>query len=240
MLDPKAISQYYNKIIDVVKTINSVQSEEKQKLPNMTFGKLISKGHALHNLKIDGQGIPPDGSSTKSPYKKKIELYFSTPDIESIEGSDLREGEKVFILRNKQPYECFKPDNDDLRGTVSKIEDNRITIEANVEMNFDIDNYNSKDIYFVIYDYECDSNLELENLKHLSEVGDFCNQSLLSLIIKSDKIAIMDEDGEKFHPINNETAIKEALRSENLYLIHGPPGTGKTVTCTKIIADFIP
>lgn len=37
MLDPKAISQYYNKIIDVVKTINSVQSEEKQKLPNMTF-----------------------------------------------------------------------------------------------------------------------------------------------------------------------------------------------------------
>jgi hypothetical protein len=38
--------------------------------------------------------------------------------------------------------------------------------------------------------------------------------------------------------VDQKSAVKEALQAKNLYLLHGPPGTGKTETLSEMILQF--
>lgn len=171
-----------------------------------------------------------DLRGSKEP--KKFNLYFVKFGRNKPIQTEISSGDIVLISRGE-------PLKSDVTGTVSEVKKHFITVAfENMPPKWVYSNGIRIDLY--VNDITFKRMIEnLENLKDAHGRKRYLRN--IALEIKEPREASQ----KSFNPINKKLnssqkeAISLALGSEDLFLIHGPPGTGKTSTLIEIILQEV-
>ncbi|CAN6649494.1 DNA polymerase alpha-associated DNA helicase A [Trichomonascus vanleenenianus] len=234
-------SKFVSSFLDSIDDERKVDIEETNELlSTLTQKKLAEHGLAVLNLTV---GSTRTGLGGKTILELELDPSLTSPDTASIDPGNVKVGDIVKVQSAKIKTGIAEGDNSSVAEAVVVKSTNK-SIHVALEEKFEnatlegrlwlvklTNSVTYKRMEFAMKDLE-----KLESKSHLHEVllGLTDPQPLSSLPPEQSKIEFKDETLNE----PQRKAIEFALANE-VSVIHGPPGTGKTYTLIEIIRQLV-
>lgn len=200
--------------------------ENSSLLASMNHGQLQRIGRAILNLVIVNQFAGFGG---------KMHVEFASAIASSLPATKIRTGDVVKV-------ESYEDKEESCQGTVTKLHGNSLVICV---QNIGIDSdklVNSGGRYKVFQIPNDVSFKRYEHVLNTLEKGISNQICARSLFVKLDATPIHTFEIKFYNSqldSSQQEAVKRTLATQPLALIHGPPGTGKTMTLIEIILQLV-
>ncbi|MEF8848181.1 MAG: IGHMBP2 family helicase [Candidatus Thermoplasmatota archaeon] len=215
----KEYINHFTKLVELER--KEEMQRHKREMKQLSGRQRQKKGRAILNLRGRDRGMGLGGKFLVKFVRKK-----GLPETE------INVGDLIRISKNK-PLSENNPS-----GTVIKKTNYSITASFGKKLP----KWGYKKIRIDLYVNDITYQRMIESIKKIADIeGE--QKDLIKKILAKKELENIDTD--QIHFFNKKLnasqkkAVKKAVKQKDLHLIHGPPGTGKTVTCVEVIEQAI-
>jgi len=236
---------YYKHFLHLINIQQSISEEEYKKTQGMPVGELKRRGRCIDGLRVSRVEYVYDRREGRAGLEKLRKVTFIRDDKRKFRENSFVVGSRAYLLNDPVPNTLFKQGYIRAKGIIVHLSEDSIVVEMSPEE--EALHGGKKNLALVLGADQVTYPNQMKMLSYFCSGVFEGNNDTRELIIdaldgKGGEIDINEEQVIDFFRDVDESkkdAIRKIMGSNSIFLLHGPPGTGKTETLAEVVCQTL-